>query len=238
MNTKTLAKSDFKEFSFVQKSNLKIIWGKISLTAKKYLVFFLLICVVGFQKNSFQKVFNGKNFEGWEGDVNSVWNIQDGALVGGNLTETVPHNYFLCMTKSYTDFHLKLKFKLENANGFANAGVQFRSQRLNNPAYEMTGYQADIGDGYWGSLYDESRRDKVMAKADSSIIKKYVKPNDWNEYEIIAQKNHIIIKMNGYTTVDYLEKDLEIPQKGLIGLQIHGGGKTKIWYKDILIKRL
>ena len=27
----------------------------------------------------------------------------------------------------------------------------------------MIGYQADLGDGWWGCLYDEQRRKKVLA---------------------------------------------------------------------------
>ena len=60
---------------------------------------------------------------------------------------------------------------------------QFRSQRLNDPPYEMSGYQADLGPGYWGSLYDESRRNKTLASPDSLTLAKALNPNAWNEYE-------------------------------------------------------
>ena len=48
-------------------------------------------------------------------------------------------------------------------DGKGNSGVQFRSVRV--PGHEMSGYQADIGDGYWGSLYDESSRNKTLVAA-------------------------------------------------------------------------
>jgi len=88
-------------------------------------------------------LFDGKTFAGWEGDIAKTWRIQDSALVGGSLTETVPRNDFLVTTRTYGDFVLTLKFKLEGTEGFINGGVQFRSQRLKDPAHEMTGYQAD-----------------------------------------------------------------------------------------------
>ena len=190
-----------------------------------------------FQKNQV-KIFNGKDFLGWEGDTSKTWKIKENALWGGSLSENVPLNIFLCTKKSYGNFTLKLKFKVENSGGFCNAGVQFRSVRAKNPAHEMIGYQADLGPGYWGALYDESRRDKVLVAPDSNLIKKILKVNDWNDYEVIAIKNRIQIKINNTKTIDYLESDSSIPQSGLIGLQVHGGGKTRVGYKEIYISEV
>ena len=183
-------------------------------------------------------LFDGRTFTGWEGDTRKTWRIEDGALVGGSLVETVPRNDFLCTTRSYADFVLRLKFKLIGTEGFINGGVQFRSQRSTNPAHEMIGYQADLGAKYWGSLYDESRRNKVLAAADPAVIAKVLKPEDWNDYEIRAEGRRIRLAINGTQTVDYTEPDATIPQSGLIGLQIHGGGKAQSSYKDITIEVL
>lgn len=184
------------------------------------------------------KLFDGKTFSGWEGDTKRTWRIEDGAIVGGSLTETVPHNEFLATERSYANFILKLKFKLTGEQGFVNAGVQFHSKRHTDPAYEMIGYQADLGKDYWGSLYDESRRNLTLAGSDSLLIKKILKKNDWNDYEIRSENRHITLLINGKPTVHYYEKDASIPQSGLIALQIHGGGKAEVRYKDIVIKEL
>src|SRR5947208_14218608 len=104
---------------------------------------------------------DGKTFKGWEGETEKTWRIVDGAFVGGSLTEKVPHNEFLATEKSYANFELRVKFKLLGSEGMVNGGVQFRSVRIPNH-FEMIGYQADMGDKYWGSLYDESRRRKVL----------------------------------------------------------------------------
>jgi hypothetical protein len=44
--------------------------------------------------------------------------------------------------------------------------------------------------------------------------------------------------INGHQTVDYTESDANIPQSGLIGLQIHGGGKAQVAFKDIYLTEL
>lgn len=185
-----------------------------------------------------QHLFDGKTFNGWEGDTVKTWRIQDGALVGGSLSETVPHNEFLSTTRSYSNFVLRVKFKLLGDEGFVNSGVQFRSQRISNPPYEMRGYQADLGDGFWASLYDESRRNKVLVMADTAQISRLLRRNDWNDYEIRCEGRRIRLRLNGKQTVDYTEEDLTIPQTGLIAFQIHGGGKAEVHYKDIILKEL
>lgn len=183
-------------------------------------------------------LFDGRTFNGWEGDTLHTWQIKDGALTGGSLTTTVPHNEFLRTRRSYSDFVLELDFKLTGTEGFINGGVQFRSTRHTSPDYEMIGYQADIGKDYWGCLYDESRRNKVLVHADAAPLAKVLKLNDWNHYKIQCKGNHIQLWINGLKTVDYTEPDASIPKSGLIGLQIHGGGKALIQYKNIKITEL
>lgn len=182
-------------------------------------------------------LFDGRTFRGWEGDTVGLWHIRDGALVGGSLNKMVLHNDFLCTTRSYANFALTVQWKLVGT-GFVNAGVQVRSQRLASPAYEMTGYQADLGTGYWGSLYDESRRNKTLVQPDSNVIRRVLRPNDWNEYRIRCEGPRIRIWLNNQPTVDYVETDPAIPQSGVIGLQIHGGGKAEAAYKNITLEEL
>ncbi|HLK31121.1 MAG TPA: DUF1080 domain-containing protein, partial [Puia sp.] len=122
--------------------------------------------------------------------------------------------------------------------GFVNAGVQFHSKRLLNPPFEMEGYQADLGEGYWASLYDESRRNVTIVKPDSLLIDKILNRNHWNNYKIQSKGRRIRIWLNGVQTVDYTEPDEKITHKGLIALQIHGGGKAEAAYRNINIIRL
>jgi len=180
---------------------------------------------------------DGKTFEGWEGDTAKTWRIENGAFVGGSVTETVLHNEFLATKKSYGNFELRLKFKLVGTEGFVNGGIQFRSKRIPNH-YEMIGYQADMGEGFYGSLYDESRRNKILAAADKEVIAKALHLNEWNDYRIRCEGRHIQLWINGVQTVDYTEPDEGIATSGQIAVQIHGGAKAEASYKDIVIEEL
>jgi hypothetical protein len=67
---------------------------------------------------------------------------------------------------------------------------------------------------------------------------KVLKPDGWNDYQIRCEGKRIRLWINGLQTVDYTEADNSIPQSGLIALQIHGGGKAQVSYKDITIEQL
>ncbi len=181
-------------------------------------------------------LFDGATLSGWQGDT-TVWRVREGALVGGSLAGN-PRNEFLATTSSYRNFILRLEYRLIGSEGFINGGVQVRSVRIAAPAHEMSGYQADIGAGYSGSLYDESRRNKVLAQADKALITTLEKPGEWNQYEVRCEGGRIRIILNGTQTIDYLEADAAIPRDGLIALQIHGNCKAEISYRALSIETL
>lgn len=179
-------------------------------------------------------LFDGKSFDGWEGPLSS-FRIEDGAIVGGNLQTPIPKNQFLSTKKSYGDFELRFKFKLVGEK--ANAGVQFRTERIPNH-HEVIGYQADMGGKYWGALYDESRRRVVLQGPDLEKLKEHIRFDGWNTYVIRCEGRHIQLWLNGHKTVDWHEPEDEIPLEGIIAVQIHSGPPTEAWYKDIMIEEL
>lgn len=184
--------------------------------------------------NGFVPIFDGKTFAGWEGNLD-VFRLQDGAIVGGSLDREVARNEFLCTTKEYSDFELRLRVRLLGKD--ANAGIQIRSRRIPDH-HEMIGYQADMGQHYWGCLYDESRRRKVIAQVNRQELDKVLRLGNWNDYVIRCSGKRVQLWINGYQTVDYTEPDDTIEQRGIIGLQIHHGPPSEAWYKNIRIKEL
>lgn len=185
-------------------------------------------------RGEFVPLFDGKSFQGWEGNL-SVFRIVDGAIVGGTVEKPLAHNEFLCTTEPYGDFELRLKFKILGKG--ANAGVQIRSKRIPNH-HEVIGYQADLADAYWGCLYDESRRGILTKPPSEAEVAKFLKRDQWNDYTIRCEKDHVQLWVNGQKTADFAEKDPAIPRQGIIGLQIHGGPPSEAWYKDIAIKAI
>jgi putative membrane-bound dehydrogenase-like protein len=181
-------------------------------------------------------LFDGKTLAGWEGDA-TWWRVEAGEIRGGSLTTKVPKNFFLATEKSYQNFDLRVKLRL-TGTGFVNSGIQMRSARVPNSS-EMSGYQVDYGKGWYGKIYDESRRNKVIAESkDAAAVLAAVKEGEWNEYRILAEGNRIRSWINGVPALDYLETEPNIAADGKIGIQIHSGGMAEVQAKDITIEEL
>src|SRR5262249_9398501 len=118
--------------------------------------------------------FNGKNLEGWEG-LTEYWSVKDGALVGSTYPGGLKFNTFLCSKKKYGDFELKFQIRLKGGKG--NSGVQVRSAISNPRTFAVRGPQADIGEGYWGSLWGEDVGG-MMKKAPADEGNKLLKKDD------------------------------------------------------------
>ncbi len=183
-------------------------------------------------EEGFEPLFNGKDLTGWEGDP-LLWIVEDEMIVG--RSPGIQYNDFLVSEGSYQDFILRFSVHLLNNDG--NSGVQFRSQRVPG-SMEMIGYQADAGPSWWGNLYDESRRRKSLVEADPKVLKRVLKPDGWNEYEIYAKGPQIRLKINGGTTAEYEETDPAIPQEGHFGLQVHSGPPLEVRFKNIRLQKL
>ena len=195
-----------------------------------------LLCVSGPVFAESVSLFDGKTLNGWEGNT-TLWRVEGGEIRGGSLTEKVARNEFLSTVKTYADFELHVKLRL-TGTGFVNSGVQIRSVRVPGSS-ETSGYQVDYGKGWYGKLYDESRRNKVIAESkDQAAATAAIHEGEWNEYRILAQGPHIQSWINGVPALDYTEADPAIVQDGQIAIQIHGGGAAEVQVKEVTIEEL
>jgi predicted dehydrogenase len=180
----------------------------------------------------FTRLFNGRDLEGWQEDTKGLWRARNGILVGSH--RGLKYNDFLRTRRDYRDFILRLDFRLVNGEG--NSGIQFRSKPVPG-SHEVSGYQADIGQKYWGCLYDESRRNRVLAGPDPLALAQLDK-GGWNRYVITARGNHVTLELNGVRTVHYIETDPSIEKTGFIALQVHSGPAIEVQFRNIEIGEL
>ena len=159
----------------------------------------------------------------------SFWSVRNGEIVGTNGEQRVPGNQFLWYDEKVKNFHLSLQVKQVPFAG--NGGIQFRSERQQNGS--AVGYQADIGKGWWGSLYHEHGR-KILAK-NKLKESEYLKSEQWNSYDILAVGHRIWLAINGKITVAVRDPIGELD--GQISLQIHGGIPQKIIYRNLRLIR-
>ncbi len=205
-------------------------------------------------EEGFVSLFNGKDLTGWDGDPR-LWSVEDGVIVGRTTPETkITHNTFLFWRQGEVDdFELRLSIMIVGGN----SGIQYRSKDFGD--WISGGYQGDFeaGDNYSGILYEEKGRgilalrgEKVLMSAegekkvvetfaDAKDIEKNIKKEDWNEYTIIARGNHLIHKINGVTTMEFTDEQVDKrSMSGILAFQLHVGNPMTIRIKDVRLKRM
>jgi hypothetical protein len=105
----------------------------------------------------------------------------------------------------------------------------------------MSGYQVDCGAGWFGKIYDEHRRNKVIwapTPEQQVALDKAIEVFGWNEYRIRADGPRIQAWINGVHCMDYTETDPNIALDGHIAAQVHSGGVCLVQVKDVTIEEL
>ena len=184
-------------------------------------------------------LFDGKTLEGWDYDPNWWW-VEDGVITGGSKTKKVPKNFFISTKKSYQNFELKMAIRCSGTQGtgLINSGIQVRSIRIPGTAH-VAGYQVDCGKGWFGKIYDEHRRNRVIAnQVDAAALAKAVDVFGWNEYRIRAEGTRIRVWINDVLATDFTEENPQVALDGVIAPQVHSGGIALVQFKDVSIIEL
>ncbi len=191
------------------------------------LSFFLLSA--GTTTSGFKKIFNGKDLSGWTIHGTEKWYVENGELV----CESGPDKQYgyLSTNKSYDNFILQLKFKLE-ANG--NSGVFIRS---GIEGTKINGWQVEVAppDHNTGGIYESYGRGWLIKPKPE--YEKSLKADAWNDMRIRVVNDEVTTWLNGKQMV-YLKDEKIGSGKGFIALQIHDGGGIKVRWKNLRVKEL
>lgn len=205
-------------------------------------------------ESGFKSLFNGKDLSGWKGNP-KIWFVKDGAITGQTTEQNrICENNFLIWTGGdVTDFELRLKFRIENGN----SGIYFRSEERTGMHPEaLVGPQADFSaDNRWTGVVIEYTRRGILAErgqkveidnkgkikvigsvGDSKELLKQVRPNDWNDYTVIAKGGHTILKINDVVMCEIEDNDPKRVPTGKLALQVHQGPAMLVQFKDIRLR--
>lgn len=189
-------------------------------------------------------LFDGETLDGWAATgKDEGWTVDNGAIMC-----TVKGGGYLYTLEQFEDFVLSVDFKIDEG---VNSGIFFRWSDLNDAVH--TGIEIQILDSFGhhnqgkhacGAIYDMVAPSKNVCKP----------AGVWNNTTINCKGSFISIEHNGETVAHmdmnkwsepgknpdgtknkfkYAWKDM--PRKGHIGLQDHGG---KVWFRNIKIKTL
>jgi hypothetical protein len=170
-------------------------------------------------KDGWVSMFDGTTLDGWQaGERHENWKVVDGAIVGGG------DRSHLFWTKQQCEDCEWIAMVKINKGG--NSGMYFRAQEI-GPGWPK-GYEAQV---------NTSHKDPVKTGSLYNIVKVFdqLVPDDtWFTQHIIADGDHIVIKVNGKTTVDTRDSTY---RKGYIALQAHDPGSVMM-YKDLMFRPL
>jgi len=137
-------------------------------------------------------LFDGSSLNGWEARTTSDpkaspdWSVKDGALLCGGAAPS-----WLATADTFADYVLRLQFR---GPALVNSGVFLRSQKEGAP--HVTGYELQIWDAQPAGYNTGSLVGTVKAPPASML------PDVWNQYEITADGDHIVVVLNGKTALD------------------------------------
>jgi len=168
------------------------------------------------------KLFNGHDFEGWEGNTGEggtqkYFTVKDGVIVARNEKDSAPKvSNYLLTKKPYRNFRLVFEGKL--AESSMHSGIAIWGKKFEKDA-EKSSYQGHLVmfPSGWG-FYDLYRRNSIY-KDDGRAAKADTK--DWNKMEILAIGSRIRLAVNGQLVADWTDPMPELCEAGPIGLQLH-----------------
>ncbi len=179
----------------------------------------------------FVQLFNGKDLTGWKTHPKdkAKWAVEDGVLVGRG-----PAGHLFSERGDYENFVYRVEASI---NDHGNSGQYFRAQF--GPSFPK-GYEAQINSTHrdpirTGSLYPAF---PIPAEKKRSLLvyERLHQPDEWFTQEVTAIGSHIVIKVNGKKTVDYVDENNTYP-KGHFALQQHDPG-TVVKFRKIEVKEL
>jgi Domain of Unknown Function (DUF1080) len=201
-------------------------------------------------------LFNGKDLTGWkispggdyikkekdgkviaydgklkDGKETPLWHVEDGVLIGSG-----PASHLFTERGDYQNFRYRIEAQI---NDKGNSGQYFRTKYVSGfPQVYEAQINSTHGDPIkTGSLYPSFNRKLSPEQRDKILVKKMlVKPNEWFTQEVIAEGNHIIIKVNGKTTVDFVDEN-NTASKGHFALQQHNLG-SEVRFRKIEVIEL
>lgn len=203
-------------------------------------------------------LFNGKDLTGWKSneEVPGVFTVENGELkVSGGRA----HLFYVGPNgdAKFRSFELKLKVKTTTGS---NSGVYIHTA-YQDKGWPDAGYECQVNSTHTdpkktGSLYGVINILALLEGQKEPEGGKHIKvplapskDDEWFDYNITVEGKHITIKVNGTTTVDFIEPEGWDPVKelknmpgrklgeGTIAIQGHDP-KSTTYYKDISLKPL
>jgi hypothetical protein len=198
---------------------------------------FLAVVPLSAADGGWTSLFNGKDFTGWKVNENTdTFSVKDGAIVSHGIRS---HCFYVgdFMNHNFKDFELMVDIMtLPGSNGGVYVDTEYQAQ-----GWPGKGFEVQVNNTYKG---DPRRTASLYSVKDNGS--EVAQDNKWFTEDITVKGDHITIKVDGKTIVEWTQPPdwagtKDFPGRkiapGTIALQGHDAGST-VYYKNIRIKAL
>ena len=186
-----------------------------------------------------ESVFNGKDLAGWKtSGPDAFWTAADGILTGENKEafKDYKKGNMLYTEKSYQDVVIECECRF---SGEIDSGIMVRKDAAGKKDIQMQiGVSRSLKKDMTGAFYC-TIPDSKPAKAGypeagwAPKVATLWKNGEWNKIRFQAKGDTYTVWINGEQVVSYV--DAGYPKAAPIGLQVHGGVKMKVEYRNISV---
>jgi hypothetical protein len=210
----------------------------------KKLVFVLLFagllfmgCQTGPQAGQWQSLFDGKTLTGWKASENKdTFTVKDGMIVAHGPRS---HLFYVGPAGNATFKNFEFKADVMTTPG-SNSGIYFHT------TYQETGWPAKGFECQVNTTHSDRKKTGGLYSVQDVMDNAPSKDNKWFNYYIKVEGKHVIIKIDGKTTVDWTEPEGFEPPKDMPGRKVSEGTfalqghdpKSIVYYKKIMVKTL
>jgi Domain of Unknown Function (DUF1080) len=171
-----------------------------------------------------EMLFDGRSLTGWQPSGQATWTAEDGVI-----KSTGQASGYLRTVKTFQNFELKAEFLADKT---MNSAIFVRCPSdLKAGVSPRSCYEVNIFDPH--ELWPTGSVNEVQTTLPNRIDT----AGKWNLYEITLDGGHIVVKLNGKTTVDAQDSRFT---NGTIALQANGPGSAGgvINFRNIKIRPL
>lgn len=189
------------------------------------LLFVALLTAVSADEPKLEPIFNGRDLTGWSApDKEKFWRVEDGVLIGESVAG-LKENY-LWTEQAYGDFVLEFDVRW---TGEIDSGVEIRKPNMQL----QLGVSRSLKRDMTGSFYVDSKIKYPEAGQAKHAAQLMHPEGEWNSFRLEARGPAFTVWINGQLASHYTDEKFSGPAP--LGLQIHGGLKMKVEYRNLRV---
>jgi len=185
--------------------------------------------------DKWQSLFDGKSLEGWKASENKdTFTVSDGMIIAhgprSHLFYTGPVN-----GANFKNFEFRADVMTTPGS---NSGIYFHTQ------YEETGWPSKGFECQVNTTHSDRKKTGGLYAVQDVLDNAPSTDNKWFHYYIRVEEKHVIIQIDGKTTMAWTQPEDWAPPQGMEGRKIGEGTfalqghdpKSLVYYKNIMVR--